>query len=86
MDKGSIIVTEDAYHRVACQLHETARRKRLAKEKGTCRPGEADPSILFWNKVSSSSTAASSRELKECDEDDKAVYDDLGNDHPNSEE
>ena len=38
--------------RVACPLHEEARRKRLAKESNRCRPGEADPSILFWNNKS----------------------------------
>ena len=36
---------------VACSFHEKARRKRLAREKGKLRRGEADPKALFWTKV-----------------------------------
>lgn len=36
--------------KVACPLHEKARRKRLAKEGGQRRKGEADPAVLFWSK------------------------------------
>eukprot|EP00531_Pseudo-nitzschia_arenysensis_P003130 CAMPEP_0116133514 /NCGR_PEP_ID=MMETSP0329-20121206/10147_1 /TAXON_ID=697910 /ORGANISM="Pseudo-nitzschia arenysensis, Strain B593" /LENGTH=116 /DNA_ID=CAMNT_0003628151 /DNA_START=231 /DNA_END=581 /DNA_ORIENTATION=+ len=36
---------------VACSFHEKARRKRLAREKGKLRGGEADPKTLFWDKV-----------------------------------
>ena len=36
---------------VACSFHEKARRKRLAREKGKLRGGEADPQQLFWSKM-----------------------------------
>jgi hypothetical protein len=36
---------------VACQYHNTKREKRLAKEDGKVRAGEADPEKLFWSKV-----------------------------------
>mmetsp|Transcript_4530 Transcript_4530/g.10338 ORF Transcript_4530/g.10338 Transcript_4530/m.10338 type:complete len:137 (-) Transcript_4530:1891-2301(-) len=35
---------------VACSFHEQARRKRLARERGKLRGGEADPNELFWSK------------------------------------
>mmetsp|Transcript_6544 Transcript_6544/g.15911 ORF Transcript_6544/g.15911 Transcript_6544/m.15911 type:complete len:113 (-) Transcript_6544:304-642(-) len=34
---------------VACSFHEKARRKRLARDKGKLRGGEADPKSLFWD-------------------------------------
>jgi hypothetical protein len=35
---------------VACPLHNTLRQKRLAKEQGRVRDGEADPQVLFWSR------------------------------------
>ncbi|VEU36428.1 unnamed protein product [Pseudo-nitzschia multistriata] len=44
---------------VACSFHEAARRKRLARDKGKLRGGEADPSELFWSpKLSSEESRA----------------------------
>jgi hypothetical protein len=40
-----------AVRRVACPLHEKARRRRLASEGGCTRKGEADPAVLFWSKA-----------------------------------
>ena len=31
--------------------HEKFRRKRLARDKGQCRKGEADPNQLFWSET-----------------------------------
>jgi len=36
---------------VACLYHEKFRRKRLARDKGQCRKGEADPNQLFWSEL-----------------------------------
>jgi len=36
---------------VACSFHEKHRRKRLARDKGKIRGGEADPNELFWSKA-----------------------------------
>jgi len=36
---------------VACLYHEKFRRKRLARDKGQCRKGEADPNQLFWSET-----------------------------------
>ena len=36
---------------VACPLHNRQRERRLAKEHGKRRKGEADPQELFWSKA-----------------------------------
>jgi hypothetical protein len=52
--KGYIpILVEGKKRRVACPLHNKAREKRLAKEKGKFRDGEVDLNI-FWSKYEGS--------------------------------
>ncbi|KAG7352458.1 hypothetical protein IV203_008506 [Nitzschia inconspicua] len=36
---------------VACLLHNAHREKRLQKEQGRIREGEADPASLFWSQL-----------------------------------
>ncbi|KAG7336545.1 hypothetical protein IV203_029204 [Nitzschia inconspicua] len=36
---------------VACLLHNAHREKRLQKEQGQIREGEADPASLFWSQL-----------------------------------
>ena len=50
--KGYIPVVQGV-QMVACPLHNKQRQRRLAKEKGKLRSGEADPNELFWCKESS---------------------------------
>lgn len=45
-----------AIQKVACPLHEKARRQRLAKDGNKRRKGEADPAFLFWSKSDSDRT------------------------------
>mmetsp|Transcript_7189 Transcript_7189/g.17525 ORF Transcript_7189/g.17525 Transcript_7189/m.17525 type:complete len:151 (+) Transcript_7189:298-750(+) len=47
---------------VACSFHEKHRRKRLARDKGRARRGEADPDQLFPSKPGA--TDASENELE----------------------
>ena len=44
-------MTADGIRRVACPLHEKARKKRLASEKGIFRRGEVNLDTTFWNCV-----------------------------------
>jgi hypothetical protein len=57
--ENTLSTTNGWERRVACPLHEKARRKRLAKENGKCRPGEADPAVLFWNSKLSADNSSS---------------------------
>jgi hypothetical protein len=43
-----LVVGDNVIQKVACPLHEKARRKRLAKEDNQRRKGEANPDVLFW--------------------------------------
>lgn len=53
--------TQKGYkHMVACSFHEKHRRKRLARDKGKLRGGEADPNELFWSKAAEKKNANSS--------------------------
>ena len=38
----------DGVQKVACSLHEEARRKRLSRESEQRRKGEVDPMATFW--------------------------------------
>mmetsp|Transcript_32867 Transcript_32867/g.79906 ORF Transcript_32867/g.79906 Transcript_32867/m.79906 type:complete len:138 (-) Transcript_32867:1481-1894(-) len=75
---AAAVASDTNQQRVACPLHEKARRKRLAKENNRCRPGEADPSILFWDNKSqqSESKSTNSKRLESGAYDDTAVNND----------
>jgi len=50
-DDGATDQLQKEYKRmVACSIHEKFRRKRLARDKGKPRGGEADPNKLFWSQ------------------------------------
>ena len=52
--RGYIPIFQDGNNNkllVACSFHEQARRKRLARDQGKLRGGEADPQQLFWSKI-----------------------------------
>jgi len=48
--KKGYIPRNNGQRMVACPLHNQKRQKRLAKEGGKVRKGEANPEELFWSK------------------------------------
>lgn len=49
---------------VACSFHEKYRRKRLARDKGKLRGGEANPNELFWSKKAENATSTTETETE----------------------
>lgn len=50
----------------ACPLHDKARRRRVAKEKGIFREGEVDLNI-FWQKIKSNELDQTSTKKRKAD-------------------
>ena len=60
--KGFIPFVVGNQRKVACPLHNSAREKRLAKEKGKLRDGEYDLNV-FWARHENDSSRATNVEL-----------------------
>lgn len=60
--KKGFIPVVGGLRKVACPLHNGAREKRLAKEKGKFRKGEIDLLDVFWAKHEQDSSPATNIE------------------------